>query len=447
WGRWNRLLYGLYWRATSWWPRLRSKWFWRWARDHLPRPATYDRPLLYLTWGRIGDTVLATAVTRHLHRLFERPVVMVGREEVEELVADHVECFLPFSPESWQKDERYRRQFLDAVWDDYDVVIADIHVFNGGMEYFKELIDLLPIKRKFVYEGYAEPEALAPIRHWPKTAVVISSLKKSGYGEDPDGLHVWHDHMHYMCGILQVCGIGEDLSFNDARPVIETAPTDPGLLDQLGLEEGNYVACQPISENTKKDYPVESWLELFDAFPDEQFVLLGTEKEAGKLARMDLANVHNLCGQTSLTEAILAVKSARMFVGIDSGLTHIAACLGVPTVCVSQNNNLGYFFPYPKEFGFDNLRVVHNPDYEDCAGCFTACTKEPIWKTYLKGSLCLRALPVDRVIEAVERQLTAAYTEVDAEPGVEANADADVGAGADASPGADADADTAKTTA
>ena len=107
WGRWNRFLYTLYWRLSNCWPRFRSRRFWQWASVHLPRPATYDRPLLYLTWGRIGDTAIGTAVSRQLKRLFDRPVVMVGREEVEDLVVDHVDHFLPYSPEAWVKDERY----------------------------------------------------------------------------------------------------------------------------------------------------------------------------------------------------------------------------------------------------------------------------------------------------------------------------------------------------
>jgi hypothetical protein len=399
WARWNRLLYTLYWRLSNAWPRFRSKRFWKWAGVHLPRPATYDRPLLYLTWGRIGDTAIGTAVSRHLKRLFDRPVVMVGREEVEDLVVDHVDHFLPFSPEAWTKDERYRRQFLDAVWDDYDLAIADIHFFNGGATYFTELLDLLPIKRKFVYEGYADPQSVAPSRTWPKSAVVISSLKKSP-DDEPDGLHVLRDHVHFLGGILQVCGVGEHLHAKEAVPALETA-TNPELLGELGLQPGHYVACQPFSNNAKKDYPAAHWRHVFEAFPEQLFVLLGNERDARKAAALQLENVQILCGETSLAETVQVIREAQSFLGVDSSLTHIATCLGRPTVAVAHCSNLGYFLPYPEDLGFDNLRVVHNAEYEDCARCFTSCTQEPIWNTYYKGALCLRTLPVEDVIAKV----------------------------------------------
>ncbi len=405
WGRWNRLIYRLHWRLSTLWPRWSSRRFWRWAKAHLPRRATYDRPLLYLTWGRIGDMVLGTAVSRHLQRLFGRPVVMIGREEIEELVKDHVDCFLPFSPEAWQRDERYRRQFLAALWDDYDLLIADIHLFNGGSTYFRELIDLLPIKRKFVYEGYADPKALAPSRPWPETAILIRSLKKSSFNEDPQGIHVWHDMMYYFHEILQVCGVGEDLGFDEARPVVPVDAADPDLFKRLGIEEGGYVAVQPLANNVKKNYPIQSWQKVFAAFPDQQFVVLGADKDMAESLKLGLPNVLSLCGKTSLTESIQVVRGARMFVGIDSSMAHVATCLGKPTVVVAHSTNLGYFFPYPAELGFDNVQVIRNVDYDECSGCFTACTREPIWKTYRQGALCLRTLPAQQVIDALARHL------------------------------------------
>jgi ADP-heptose:LPS heptosyltransferase len=185
---------------------------------------------------------------------------------------------------------------------------------------------------------------------------------------------------------------------------------DPALLKGHGLEKGGYVACQPLSNNVKKNYPMASWRRVFAAFPNQKFVMLGTDKQAVECARLDLPNVHSLCGKTSLIESAKIVDAARMFVGIDSGLAHVATCLGKPTLVVSHSTNLGYFFPYPAELGFDNVQVVRNQDYDECSGCFTACTQEPIWNTYRQGALCLRTLPTQSVIEALAEKLQPAET-------------------------------------
>ena len=414
WGFLNRLLYRLYWLVRGVAPRRASRRFYERARRRLPATATDQRPLLYIAWGRIGDAVLGTAVTRHLRRLFGRPVVMVGREEVQALVSGHVDRFVPFCPASWQRDAGYRSQFFGNVWDEYDLVIADIHLFNGGAGYFNELIDLLPARDKFVYEGYAGPKGLAPSRSWPRTATVIASLEKPSLEnpttEDLGARHVWNDLVHYTRSILAACDRRTDLDPGDARPVVELGVplNQPALLEQHGLEAGTFIACQPISNNVKKDYPLDRWRQVFAAFGDQQFVLLGSAREAGKAAQLDLPNVRSLCGRTSLVESMQILRQARAFVGVDSGLTHIATCSSVPTVAVIQSSNLGWFFPYPAALDADNLQAVHAPDFVSCSGCFMACTREPIWNTYRKGSLCLRTLDPESVVEAVAAALPAA---------------------------------------
>ena len=55
--------------------------------------------------------------------------------------------------------------------------------------------------------------------------------------------------------------------------------------------------------------------------------------------------------ETSLTGVMKLIREARLFVGLDSGLSHISTVMGTPTVCVCPDSHLGYFFPYPESFG------------------------------------------------------------------------------------------------
>ena len=131
--------------------------------------------------------------------------------------------------------------------------------------------------------------------------------------------------------------------------------------------------------------------------------VLGSAGAAARSAALRADNVVDLCGRTSLVECAGVIAQARAFVGLDSGLTHIATCLEKPTVCVSHASNLGYFFPYPASLGFGQLEVVHDPDYEACSGCLMVCRQEPLPNTYRLGALCLRTLPAASVIAAVGR--------------------------------------------
>jgi ADP-heptose:LPS heptosyltransferase len=366
WHRFNTRVY----RA---WYRLRN----RPARRTVTLREAPDRAVLYLAWGRIGDTVLSTGVLKHLRTVFAGcRIVYAGRPEVRVVVEPFVDEFVPLDA-------------VDRLARPYECVLGDIHLFYGGTARFNSLIEALPARRKFVYEGYHLGDGLAPVRTYPLGAEVIPAAPKPA--SDP---HVLHDLAHYLREVSRRWS-GEAFAGDDLRPALSAEPAS---------ENADYIAWQPVSNNRKKDYPLAKWREVLAAFPKTTFVAIGNQRERTTL---DLPNVRNLCGETDLAGAMSILAGARGFLGLDSGLTHIAACLGRPTVCVSQSSNLGYFFPYPPEYGVDHLRVVDHPAYRECAGCFMTCRHESIFRTYLQGSRCLRELPAAAVIQAVREHLEA----------------------------------------
>lgn len=396
----NRLLYGLHYLARHARPWAVTRGFWS-HRSAPARAARPGSPALYLAFGRIGDMVLSSGATRNLRRWLGRPVVMVGREEVRELAAPHVDRFVPFSTSHWVADAAYRQRFAAGIRGEYEIVLGDLHLFHGGGFYFADLIDATPAKHKVLYAGYGRRADLAPLRRWPRTATRIASAPVAS--GDVTARHVWHDLVHYMREALTLCtgAPPADLA-SELRPQLDLPRGNAAaVLERCGLRRGDYVVCQPISGNRKKDLPAVVWREVFAAFPSHTFALLGTAAEARRCRELVAPNTVNLCGHTTLRESIQIIEAAAAFVGVDSGLTHVAACLGLDTVCAAQSANLGYFFPYPAQLGFDRVRVVHNEDYAECAGCLMVCRREPIWNTYRQGSLCLRTLPSARVIDAL----------------------------------------------
>lgn len=367
WHRFNTAVYRT-------WYRLRNRPV---RRAVTAREAT-DPAVLYVAWGRIGDTVLSTGVLRHLRSAFAgHRIVYAGRPECAVLVGSYVDEFLPLDA-------------VDRLARGYECVVGDIHLFYGGTARLGYLIEALPAKRKFVYEGYHLGDGLAPVRSYPRGAEVIAAAPKP-----PEHPHVLFDQAHYFREVTRRWS-GEAFAGDDLKPALTAEPAS---------KSADYIAWQPVSNNRKKDYPLARWREVLAAFPEQTFVALGHARER---AALDLPNVRNLCGETGLAEAMSILAGARGFLGLDSGLTHIAACLGRPTVCVSQSSNLGYFFPYPPELGFDHLRVVDHPRYRECAGCFMTCRHESIFRTYLQGARCLREIPASAVIAAVREHLVAA---------------------------------------
>lgn len=204
--------------------------------------------------------------------------------------------------------------------------------------------------------------------------------------------------------MLERCGIAtEDEEL--WRPDLDHIGSGTAECRRFGLEPGKYAAWQPASENRRKDCPPSHWAETIGAFPDQQFVALVEPGKAAGLDRTALPGVRTI--ENSLSGAMRLIREARLFVGLDSGLSHIAAVLGTPTVCVCPDSHLGYFFPYPRNYGYANLRTVSHPDYLTCRGCFMTCRHEPITSTVTRGALCLRTLPPGLVIEAMQAALQA----------------------------------------
>ena len=379
-----------------------------------------ERTLLYLSCGRIGDAVLARPFLALLRERTGATILVAGRGETRTVLEDLAQEFVAVDLAAFASSAEYRAPLLRRLCESapFAAVVADTYAFHGGLDVLGGLVDALPAARKLVYEGYAPAPDLAPIRRWPRTAQVVPSLAKGDPGVfDADRMHVLRDHAHYLRAVLAALGCDADVRPEHLRPELPR-PSSTVVLEALGLAAGDYIVCQPFSASRKRDWPLVRWRELWASFPAERFVLLGGAREArrsvatrtggdGADAGAACPNVIDLCGKTSLTDAAAVIGAAKAFVGLDSGLTHVAAAIGAPTVCVAQNSNLGYFVPYPSWLGYEHLRVVHNREYETCAGCLMVCSREPITRTFRRGALCLRTLPAAPVAAALDATLRA----------------------------------------
>lgn len=405
WKHINTVLYRLYYayRGRKLWQKST-----RWQMSELPVDSDEAAPILYVAWGRIGDLLLATGHLRHLRRWFHpHPVWLLGRPEVETIVKPYIDVFVPLDEKKEVSQEERQHHLLNQLNRPFSKIIADIHTFYGGVFVIGRLLEQLQAPQKFIYEGYHLGANLAPWRPYPAGFEIIPRQP----AHDPDTKevstrHVLHHMAYYIREVLKRVHIAHELVC-PMKPELTGEETDESICRKFNLEPGKYIAWQPVSNNPKKDYPLPRWFDVIGSFQDQVFVALGTRSEQERLAGRTAPNLINLCGQTTLPETIQLIHQSRMFLGLDSGLSHVASILGQQTICVSQNSNLGYFFPYPVEYGFTNQHTVYHPDYVHCSGCFMTCCYEPIVATYRKGALCLRTLPVEQIVQKIEDVLEA----------------------------------------
>lgn len=404
WKQFNTFAYRFYFAFRNRRARRRNR-GWAVRVTHPGEPET--RPVLYIAWGRVGDVVLATGHLKRLRRWFHpHPVWFLGRPGVQPIVDPYVDAFLPFpEPAGTNPGAGHAPASpLEPVANrSFRYIITDIHTFYGGLFALDALLASLRADRKFVYEGYHLGNDLAPERPYPAGFEVVPRLagrENRGAGNEVD--HCLYHNAHYIGRVLESCGVGGD-DGAAWRPDLGHVGSGTEECRRFDLEPGGYVAWQPASANRRKDYPLSRWAETFRAFPDQQVVALVEPGGAARLDRTGLPGVRVI--ETGLTGAMKLIREARLFVGLDSGLSHISTVLGTPTVCVCPDSHLGYFFPYPDACGYTNLRTVAHPDYLWCRGCFMTCRHEPLASTVARGALCLRTLPPRQVIDAMQSAL------------------------------------------
>jgi ADP-heptose:LPS heptosyltransferase len=164
--------------------------------------------------------------------------------------------------------------------------------------------------------------------------------------------------------------------------------------------DGPLIAMHPFSGRSIKNWPLENFLRLGAWLTQEMgasVVLLGTKKEAESVPELaslcESAGLRSLVGETSLTQAFCVIATSDLYVGNDSGLTHAAARMDVPTLAVySGVAPIESWAPSGR-----NVTIVHAPTA--CAPCYL-----PSLEWCEAGHECVRAIDVD-FVQAQARSL------------------------------------------
>ena len=119
-------------------------------------------------------------------------------------------------------------------------------------------------------------------------------------------------------------------------PVLN-AQNNPALMSRLGLAGRGLVALMPGAEyGPAKQWPAEHFRALATELTAQgiQVAVVGSKKEQplGEQIAAGLTHAYNLCGETTMVEAIDVLAAADIAVSNDSGLMHVAAAVGCSVV-------------------------------------------------------------------------------------------------------------------
>ena len=231
---------------------------------------------------------------------------------------------------------------------------------------------------------------------------------RAGYGVTGGGFFLTHETTHrtgiheidHNLEVLKTLGIPVE---GNVLPEIYLDEGEEESLEgkwaSLGLREGeSYVGVLVESGLASKNWPkthLMSFLnQLSERHPRARVVLVGSDAKLPLTPSADSLQLNDLRGKTSLRDLCFLIKKFSLFVGPDSGPTHLSATLGIPTVFLySGINDLA-------QWGPRQSWAVVLKEGVPCSPCgLTVCNRE--------GHPCMENITPEAVLDVIDPILSA----------------------------------------
>lgn len=161
---------------------------------------------------------------------------------------------------------------------------------------------------------------------------------------------------------LQSAGVRSKETLPSYRP----HPVD-GLLPKLNLTPGKFAVIHPFAANKKRGLPVRRWKSLVEylsrTYPDMTLCITGGKDDKEVADAIAKQGARSYAGVLTLPETAALIKEAVLFIGVDTGITHLASLMRIPSVVIGNRSNPTWLPTYNKE-----ARILTNATNCGCTG-------------------------------------------------------------------------------
>lgn len=182
-----------------------------------------------------------------------------------------------------------------------------------------------------------------------------------------------------------------------------------------------YVVLHLFPQWTYKRWTLEGWLAIASYLNQLGFRVVlsggGAQEELDYIANIAQQlpeNTVNLSGRLSLAELTTIIAGAKLFIGLDTGITHLAAATAVPVIALYGPTNPVKWAPWPYGFAENNnpfnkigCQKVNNINFIQGKAACVPCHKEGCEQHRQSYSQCLDTLSIKTITSVIDELLLA----------------------------------------
>ena len=198
-----------------------------------------------------------------------------------------------------------------------------------------------------------------------------------------------------------------DLPVTEHHPHVEIRPElkvrAEAILRAKQLDPKTFLVIHPGPSWPVREWPAEKWGQLVarlrqHGFTDIAQLGVGRYMNFGRVEVDEVPGAVSLIDALTLEEAFAVLSLARLHIGIDSGLLHVAAAVGTPGVGIFGMTSPQFRFSKSYRHSFVVSRT-------ECQGCYHRLPRVD-WVTGCPQDIrCMKEISVEEVLAACLNQL------------------------------------------
>ena len=353
------------------------------------------KKIIIIATRQIGDTLITTPLISAAKRIWpDAQIDFFGFENSLSMLSGNPDIHRVIGTKQRLKFKDYLRQFF-SLFKRYDLAVItqpSDRAYLYGLVAAKHRVGVIPTEPKL---------------NWLKKKVCLHTVEVDYFYQ-----HVITEKIRLL---EKFCD--ENLLFGQEISV--TPPAATPLPSEISKElKESFIVIHPTPLTAYKRWPLANWVQLIESLPNEyQVVLSGapiTQDRELNQSIIDLlsdtakSKILNLDGRLKLDQLGTLLRQAKLYIGVDTSVTHLAAACNTPTITLFGATPPTNFGPWPNGFvgkqpyqlrgsiqKVGNVTILQGPG--ECVPCRKAGCED---KSDSRSD-CLVNLPVSQVIEAV----------------------------------------------